>query len=157
MTAPRDPSPSTPPDDPTYPQTARQPAEPGYMGVDAPPAETLAMAQRVHLPAQDAEIEDLLLTPAAVAGKFLVRLDNVMQWIASGKLPSEQTARGPRVRTSALEAFAASAYRRENHAGINHGLHSRPDEPAQNSFLPVPVSGLPGQDVQDPRWPFPPA
>lgn len=157
MTAPGDPAASTPPDAPTYPQTARQPTQPGDMGVDDSAAATLATAQRANPAALDAQVEDRLLTPAAVAGKFLVRLDNVMQWIESGKLPSVQTPRGPRVATSALNTFAETAYRRENHAGINHGLHSRPDEPAQNSFLPVPVSGLPGQDVQDPRWPFPPA
>jgi hypothetical protein len=157
MTAPRDTAPNTPPEAPTYPQTARQPTEPGYLGVDAPAAETLATAQREHPARLDAQVEDRLLTPAAVAGKFLVRLDSVMQWIESGTLPSVQTPRGPRVRTSALEAFADTAYRRENHPGINHGLHSRPDEPAQSSFLPVPVSGLPGQTVEDPRWPFPPA
>jgi hypothetical protein len=157
MTAPRDPSPTTPPNDPTYPQTARQPAEPGYMGREAPPAETLLMAQHDRQTALDAQVEERLLTPAAVAGKFLVRLNNVMDWIETGAIRSVQTSSGPRIPTSALQEFASRAYRRENHPGVNHGLHSRPDEPAQNSFLPVPVSGLPGQTVQDPRWPFPPA
>lgn len=158
MTAPSDPPSNTPTgrsaEDVTFPQTADQPAEPGYMGVNEPPSETLAMERRST--ALSADEPERLLSPAAVAGKFLARIDNVLEWIAEGRLRAVQTPRGPRVPLSALDAFTADAYRREHFVGVNHGLHSRPNEPAQNSTLPVPAD-LPAPEIKDSRWPFPPA
>jgi hypothetical protein len=97
-----------------------------------------------------------LLTPAAVAAFFITRVDNVLAWIAQGRLPTVETPRGPRIPESAVREFARQAYRRENHNGIDHGLHSRRNEATQTVFLPLPISEEPGQAVEDARWPFPP-
>jgi|GEM_PF-5575736 len=97
-----------------------------------------------------------LLTPAAVAAFFITRVENVLDWIAQGRLRAVETPRGPRVPESAVREFAHQAYRRENHVGIDHALHSRRNEATRALFLPLPISEEPGQAVEDARWPFPP-
>src|SRR5579884_4122445 len=96
-----------------------------------------------------------LLSPAAVAGRFLARISDVERWIAEGRLRSVQTPRGPRVPESALVEFQKQAYRRENFNGVDHGLHSWPDRAAGPQSLPVPVENAGEAFAEAPRWPFP--
>lgn len=96
------------------------------------------------------------LSIAAVAGRFLVTLDNVRQWIADGKLKTVRSPRGSTLVTeSSLLDFQAQAYRREAFNGIDHGLHSWRTEEPQSSMLPVPAMGAGEAEALAPRWPFP--
>jgi len=101
--------------------------------------------------------EERYLTPAAVAGRFLARIDDVLRWIAEGRLRAERGGRaGWRIPESAVQEFAEQAYRRERYSGLDHGLHSWPtDKPEPSTNLPMPAQTAPEAEALAPRWPFP--
>jgi hypothetical protein len=96
------------------------------------------------------------LSPAAVAGRFLARIETVRRWIDEGRLRTERDAEGGlRVPESALREFQQQAYRRERFNGVDHGLHSRPIDQPESSALPVPAQNAAEAEALAPRWPFP--
>jgi hypothetical protein len=100
--------------------------------------------------------DERLLAPGEVAGRFLTRVENVLDWIKEGKLRAVPGGRlGCRVPESALAEFRTTAYRRENFPGVHHGLHSWPTDQPRSSNLPVPAQSAAEAEALAPRWPFP--
>ena len=97
-----------------------------------------------------------LLSPAAVAARFLTRIDNVQRWIDEGKLKAVRDGRGrTRIPESAVRDFQERAYRRENFPGIHHGLHSWPPDTTEAGNLPAVVEAGVDPGLTAARWPFP--
>ncbi|HEY8836238.1 MAG TPA: hypothetical protein VIO16_00890 [Dehalococcoidia bacterium] len=100
--------------------------------------------------------DERYLSLGAVAGRFLVRIDDVHRWIGQGRL---KTVTGPRgkvlIPESALLEFQRTAYRRENYNGTDHGLHSWPTDIPEVSNLPmIPVQNFQQAEANAPIWPF---
>jgi hypothetical protein len=96
------------------------------------------------------------LSPGQVAGRLLMRVDNVLDLIKEGQLRAEPGGRmGYRIPESALLEFQQRAYRREAFPGLDHGLHSWPTDAPQSSTLPVPAQSAAENEALAPRWPFP--
>lgn len=96
-------------------------------------------------------------SPGAVAGRFLVRIEDVYRWIDEGRLQSVSGRRGrPMIAESALLDFQRTAYRRENFSGVDHALHSWPSDDQETTNLPmIPVQNFEQAEAKAPNWPFP--
>ncbi len=134
------------------------PTKPGYLRGNAVTVTRGGIVNESGLQGSEHDGHERTLSRGEVAGRLLAALSTVQRWIDEGRLATVPGPRGSvRIPERALLAFEQQAFRRENFNGVDHGLHSWPEDYALSTNALVPVQDAEQAQEDAPRWPFPPA